>query len=906
MKFCTKCGTQLLDDDEICNKCGQNTEDIPAFTPMPQQPPVAVQLNSTDKPPRKKAKALFIVLPIVLVLLLIGAAYYFFVLNVSPAVAFIKANGSFFDKMTSMESGEISKRMGKEDFEASYNTTLKNLSDSLSQEILGDMTYAYKLIKAKNGGGINVAINMGDAGLTELTGLLTDDKLIAGISAGDKSSASFLYLPGNKNTPLIERLVALLAKTEPDGKIDALLKKVTNAAEKSIDMKWFSTKAGSYKDLFNKGNKVNATAVSMTLNAEDLKKFISSFAAILDKDPTFYKDLQEVIKRISEDAPIDAAQKVKEALEGLDDKIPADSFSVVWTAYQNWWKTEAVEISFKLKAEDTASFDIFMQNKEQDKKETIKFDAAIAAGSTTPENVNMTIEKTNKQNGNGYNIDLTTTGEQSMHINYTGDVQETKKNANEYNVKSKLDVTAEMPGLEGENSKIKAAYESEMQVVFGATFENSRFFNMEKMQKEAVKAESVEDFIAKLSSVSDDYTSGLLNDYLKDMPELSIPAEQASTDPNAVATVNGESIYKDEVDEGYTQMVSIYEQMGMPVDETDIEQVLQIKNSIIDSLVMSKVVLQKAKEQGFDILSKEEEDEITKNITEELQSFKDQLKSEVEEEAKTDTSIKVDEEVDKRYTDALSQAGYTEETYIQYAQKTMREQKTQDKLKDSLKDKTALSDAEIQEWYDGELKTQQEAVTSDPSAFYDYYDDGVALFVPEGIVRVQQILIKLPDEQTAAVQELYNSGKNNDAIKKLAPYLKKIKPKANEALAKVKKGEDFSALMDQYNEDTGLKEEPAKSEGYVIIPGNEMYLSEFTNAALKLKSTGNISGLVETINGYHIIKNIGTTTPGAVALSDIYEKAKETVLTKKVDLEWEKQQESWKNEAVIEYFKDKL
>ena len=75
---------------------------------------------------------------------------------------------------------------------------------------------------------------------------------------------------------------------------------------------------------------------------------------------------------------------------------------------------------------------------------------------------------------------------------------------------------------------------------------------------------------------------------------------------------------------------------------------------------------------------------------------------------------------------------------------------------------------------------------------------------------------------------------------------------ANEVLAKAKAGEDFVALMEEYNEDPG-----ATSAGYTFGPG-EM-VQEFEKASFAL-DLGEISDIVQTEYGYHIIKRMVDTT----------------------------------------------
>ncbi len=75
------------------------------------------------------------------------------------------------------------------------------------------------------------------------------------------------------------------------------------------------------------------------------------------------------------------------------------------------------------------------------------------------------------------------------------------------------------------------------------------------------------------------------------------------------------------------------------------------------------------------------------------------------------------------------------------------------------------------------------------------------------------------------------------------------KKEAEEVLAKVKNGEDFDALIKEYNDDPG-----AKDEGYTFAQDGSM-VKEFEDASFALK-VGGVSELVETTYGYHIIKRI--------------------------------------------------
>ena len=76
------------------------------------------------------------------------------------------------------------------------------------------------------------------------------------------------------------------------------------------------------------------------------------------------------------------------------------------------------------------------------------------------------------------------------------------------------------------------------------------------------------------------------------------------------------------------------------------------------------------------------------------------------------------------------------------------------------------------------------------------------------------------------------------------------KKEAQSILDRMNAGEDFDTLMNQYSEDTGLSNNP---NGYTFTEGQ--MVDEFYNAAKALQE-GEVSGLVKSSYGYHIIKRV--------------------------------------------------
>lgn len=99
--------------------------------------------------------------------------------------------------------------------------------------------------------------------------------------------------------------------------------------------------------------------------------------------------------------------------------------------------------------------------------------------------------------------------------------------------------------------------------------------------------------------------------------------------------------------------------------------------------------------------------------------------------------------------------------------------------------------------------------------------------------------------------------------------LEEIRAKAQQVLDKAKApGADFDALIEEYGEDTGMQAEPAKTEGY-LMNKDTSFMKEFLDAGMALAKVGDITGLVATDYGYHIIKYESSVEEGAVPFEEV-------------------------------------
>lgn len=141
------------------------------------------------------------------------------------------------------------------------------------------------------------------------------------------------------------------------------------------------------------------------------------------------------------------------------------------------------------------------------------------------------------------------------------------------------------------------------------------------------------------------------------------------------------------------------------------------------------------------------------------------------------------------------------------------------------------------------------AVVSDADA-KAFYDQNPTLFDAGERVRASHILLRVPEGAAPAVKKAQRA-------------------KAEAALARVGKGEDFAAVARQVSEDPGS----APRGGDLGAFGKGQMVPAFEQAAFALPA-GQVSGLVESPFGFHIIKVQERLPAGKVPFDPVKEQIK--------------------------------
>lgn len=204
----------------------------------------------------------------------------------------------------------------------------------------------------------------------------------------------------------------------------------------------------------------------------------------------------------------------------------------------------------------------------------------------------------------------------------------------------------------------------------------------------------------------------------------------------------------------------------------------------------------------------------------------------------------VDQSIQMRFPNKRNLKEYLQRkrlTYEQYKEQlaserfgdreALRRQLELEKLRDAVQGRVQLSDQELRD------------------SFTEYH--------------AVHILI-MPDKERQRAEDAAKAAKQAPPADFNADEI--AKKKADEVLAKVNKGEDFAALAKQYSDDTSNKDKGGDLDWFkkgAMVP-------EF-DAVVQALKPGQVSALVKTQFGYHIIKLLGTRS----TLPKDFEKGKE-------------------------------
>lgn len=361
-----------------------------------------------------------------------------------------------------------------------------------------------------------------------------------------------------------------------------------------------------------------------------------------------------------------------------------------------------------------------------------------------------------------------------------------------------------------------------------------------------------------------------------------------------VAEVGGDPIYYDDY---YEQFSSMCAQWGVSPDDETYASFIQ--ESVIESMVSEKVLTKMLTEKGYMELTEAQLAKAEEKAEAELNEYIDYAyKSEIEAdlgEGYSEAEYAASADVYKQQL--LSSIGQTWEQVVESYRLGIAEETAKADLLVGLEP----SEDDVRTEFDEQVAADKESMTEDPTMYESVLMYGSAVYyVPEGYRNVKHVLIKVDESAGEAVSLLRENELEEQADYLLEKALADIQEKAEEVLAKLQSGEfTFDQAVADYNEDIDMPE-----EGYAVSENSSTYMEAFTKGAMALESVGDISELIATDYGYHIITYVSDVKSGAADYETVKAEIFETLKTQLQDEKWAALLEEWKTGNNVIYYKE--
>lgn len=333
----------------------------------------------------------------------------------------------------------------------------------------------------------------------------------------------------------------------------------------------------------------------------------------------------------------------------------------------------------------------------------------------------------------------------------------------------------------------------------------------------------------------------------------------------------------------YDQLRDFYrQQLGKNFSEDTLKK-FNVKQQALDLLIDQVLLLKKATELGIKVSSAELQDTIQSipafqtNGQFDIRRYRLILQQNRTTPESFERELLLSLTVKKLEDFVMRQIAISDEEVLDYVRmiKTEKQFTCVSFPWDKYESGISVTEEDLRAYYDAHQKSYEEpekrqiayvffnlsdfmkglSVTEDE--IKNYYEDHQKNYRQEGSVRARHILFRV--NPNASEEEV-------EAVKR----------KAGEILALAKSGQDFATLAKNYSEDPGS----AQKGGDLGYFTRSQMIKEFSDVAFSMK-TGEISDLVRTPFGFHIIKVEDVKPEKVLTLDEVKEQIKQKLLEDK-------------------------
>jgi hypothetical protein len=364
-------------------------------------------------------------------------------------------------------------------------------------------------------------------------------------------------------------------------------------------------------------------------------------------------------------------------------------------------------------------------------------------------------------------------------------------------------------------------------------------------------------------------------------------------DSKTIIEYNGQIITKGDVTRDMNQYLSANGSSVDALKNAGDETWNGFKESYINKVAIDLITLDKAKELGLDQLGDEEEVSLEGTYNTTMAYVDSLISSSVKEAVEKDPKLDYDTEYQKQLKNVLSAMGYDPDTF----KEDLKKQYIISKVNDYYIKDIAVTDDDVKSYYDTNVEIQKGNIELSPQNIEMQSQlGGFVLYYPAGYMRVRYIQIRFDDDTYSNAYNAYYKDDKTEYNQIMEQALPTIQPKIDEVVAKMNSGVDFATLIDDYNADSTMSTEPARTEGEVFGPysSNEP-TPGFLDALTKLTKAGDYT-LFNTFSGCYIIR-CDKILEGAVPFEDIKDDMRSSLLSDKQSTEWSKVTQGWLDDA---------
>lgn len=368
--------------------------------------------------------------------------------------------------------------------------------------------------------------------------------------------------------------------------------------------------------------------------------------------------------------------------------------------------------------------------------------------------------------------------------------------------------------------------------------------------------------------------------------EIEETVEVQVADPNAIAAeFEGGVITAGEAAAEYARVAAYYELMGRSEEEYEEDA----KLDTLDGLIENKILENKAKELGVYETTAEEEAQLEEQVR---QEYEDNLNYYMQfryEEGKSE------EDVRQETIAYLNENGYSYESMLEAA----RRDAWKERLYEAVTKDMTIDDEQMRQFYETQLATAEMTYSADYSVYEAEANAGrTMVWNPEGVRRIQSILVPFSDEQGVEYLTLQAALAQGDssAQAQLDAMYNAIEPAAQQLLDRVNAGEDFVQLMTENGS--------TNTQGDFVSAKSTSYSQSYLQAAMALQNVGDVSGLVRTDGGICILRYAADVPAGPVAYEEVRDALMETYLEEMKSSQYNATVVGWIQNANVRYHTD--